>query len=225
MSLLALRYRCLVLDHDDTAVDSTASIHHPSFLESLRELRPDRPRISVEEFLLKSFEPGFMPYVRGELGFTEAEIRRELAIWRTFTSTRTPPFYPGMLDILREYRAAGGIVVVASHSEADLIERDYRANGDFLPDAIFGWNAEPDLRKPSPYPVEEALRRFALSRDLVIVVDDLKPGLVMARAAGVRFAAAGWGHDVPQIRRFMVRESDRYLSSLEELRPLLGVSP
>lgn len=222
---MGVAYRCLVLDHDDTAVDSTASIHHPSFVESLRLLRPDRAPITVEEFLLKSFEPGFMPYVRGELEFTDAEIARELEIWRTFTSSRTPPFYPGMLDILKDYRSEGGIVVVASHSEADLIKRDYQANGDFLPDAVFGWDAEAERRKPSPYPVEEARRRFALPNEAVIVVDDLKPGLEMARAAGVPFAAAGWGHDIPPIRRFMLREADRYLSSLEEFRSLLGVSP
>ena len=25
-----MRYKCLVLDHDDTVVDSTASIHYPA---------------------------------------------------------------------------------------------------------------------------------------------------------------------------------------------------
>ena len=26
-----LRYKCLVLDHDDTVMDSTRLIHHPAF--------------------------------------------------------------------------------------------------------------------------------------------------------------------------------------------------
>ena len=28
-----LKYRCLVLDHDDTTVDSTATVHYPCFVE------------------------------------------------------------------------------------------------------------------------------------------------------------------------------------------------
>ena len=34
-----MRYQCLVLDHDDTVVDSTASVHYPAFMETLRRLR------------------------------------------------------------------------------------------------------------------------------------------------------------------------------------------
>ncbi len=37
---MSLRYRCLVLDHDDTVVDSTATIHHPCFQAFLDEVRP-----------------------------------------------------------------------------------------------------------------------------------------------------------------------------------------
>ena len=32
---MSLRYSCLVLDHDDTVVDSIATVHYPSFLETL----------------------------------------------------------------------------------------------------------------------------------------------------------------------------------------------
>ena len=36
-----LRYPCLVLDHDDTVVQSTPTIHYPAFMATLNELRPD----------------------------------------------------------------------------------------------------------------------------------------------------------------------------------------
>ena len=35
-----LKYKCLVLDHDDTVMDSTRLIHHPAFLVFLKEVRP-----------------------------------------------------------------------------------------------------------------------------------------------------------------------------------------
>ena len=57
--------------------------------------------------------------------------------------------------------------------------------------------------------------------DEVLVVDDLKPGYDMARGAGVRFAAAGWAYDVPEIEDFMRKNCDYYLESVEELKALL----
>ena len=35
-----MKYKCLILDHDDTVMDSTAHVHHPAFLVALAELRP-----------------------------------------------------------------------------------------------------------------------------------------------------------------------------------------
>ena len=31
-----MKYKCLVFDHDDTVVNSTATIHHPCFAEYLK---------------------------------------------------------------------------------------------------------------------------------------------------------------------------------------------
>ena len=36
-----LKYQCLVLDHDDTVVNSTVSVNFPAFLDTLRILRPE----------------------------------------------------------------------------------------------------------------------------------------------------------------------------------------
>ena len=37
-----MRYKCLVFDHDDTVVNSTATIHYPSFVAFLEEYYPGR---------------------------------------------------------------------------------------------------------------------------------------------------------------------------------------
>lgn len=55
---MSLRYRCLVLDHDDTVVDSTATIHHPCFQAFLDEVRPGA-RIDLETYLLENFTGSF----------------------------------------------------------------------------------------------------------------------------------------------------------------------
>lgn len=45
-----LRYPCLVLDHDDTVVQSTPTVNYPSFLETLKVLRPEM-KMTLEQFL------------------------------------------------------------------------------------------------------------------------------------------------------------------------------
>ena len=54
-----LKYKCLVLDHDDTVVDSTASIHYPSFLAYVAEYRPHLlENYDRDTFYRKNFDPG-----------------------------------------------------------------------------------------------------------------------------------------------------------------------
>ncbi len=64
-----MKYKCIILDHDDTAVDSTADIHYPAHLETMRVLRPDDDIISLDQWLLKNFHPGIMNYMKNELNF------------------------------------------------------------------------------------------------------------------------------------------------------------
>ena len=218
---MTLPYSCLILDHDDTAVDSTAAIHHPAHIETMRVLRPGRRPVELEEWWAKNFDPGVMEYLTGELGFTEEEIQEEYRIWREFTVSRSAPFFPGFIEALIEYKDRGGKIAVVSHSDGDLIERDYRRarpEGELIPDLIYGWDFDPEKRKPSPRPVEEILRTFGLTPEEALIVDDLKPGLIMAERTGVAFAAAGWSHDIPKIRDYMQARSRVYFSTVEDFR-------
>jgi beta-phosphoglucomutase-like phosphatase (HAD superfamily) len=201
-----MRYRCLIIDHDDTAVDSAREVHHPAHVRSMQVIRPDHRPVSVEGWLAKNSDPGLMRYLVGELRLTDQELETSYKIWREFTANATPSFYPGFLDALADFRAEGGAIVVASHSEEPVIRRHYQTagNGDSLvPDLIFGWDDDPERRKPRPYPVYETLRRLDLRPHDVLVVDDLRPGVEMARTAGVDAAAACWSHDLPIVREYM----------------------
>jgi beta-phosphoglucomutase-like phosphatase (HAD superfamily) len=213
--------RCLVLDHDDTAVDSTRSIHHPAHLEAMARLRPGLPPVDLPTWYRKNFEPGITSFLRDELRMTDAELLAELEIWRGFTARGRPPFFPGFLETLAEFRACGGRVAVVSHSEAAIIRGHYQAAGDgaaFVPDLVFGWEEPAERRKPSPWPVQEIQRAYGLAPQELLVVDDLKPGVLMAKAAGVPVAAAGWSHDIPEIRAYMERECVAYFRSVAEFR-------
>ena len=66
-----------------------------------------------------------------------------------------------------------------------------------------------------------ALAQFSLPASELLMVDDLKPGYDMARAAGVDFAAAGWAYDVPEIEAFMRKNCDFYFKTVQEFRTFL----
>ncbi|MFH2132300.1 MAG: HAD-IA family hydrolase [bacterium] len=221
---MTLQTRCLILDHDDTAVDSTASIHYPAHLEIMRRMRPGSEPISLDGWFKKNFHPGIMEYLVDELKFTGDELEEELAIWRDFTRSRIPRFYPGFIEMLQAFKSRGGIVTVVSHSEVENIEAHYRqadSTGTAFPDAVFGWTSDAGKRKPDPYPVHQILKRFDLQEEEVLIVDDLKPGVAMAQASGVPIAAAGWGHDIPEIRAYMEAHCGVYLTAVDELKAMV----
>ena len=215
-----LRYRCLILDHDDTAVDSTRVIHYPAHLAMLSRLRPRTEPIDLEGWYLKNFDPGIMGYLTGELHMTPQELAEEFTIWREYTASRVPEFFPGFVELLSAFRRRGGFVTVVSHSEREIIERDYRLNagGDApLPDVIYGWDHEESRRKPSPWPVMQILERLSVKPEEALIIDDLKPAVLMGRASGVDVAAAGWSHHVPEIRRYMEANCVAYFERIEDL--------
>lgn len=218
MNMMSLRYKCLAIDHDDTAVDSTTAIHYPAHVEAMRLLRPGHPVMSLEEFLRKNFDPGLLEYYSVELGMTDEELEAEFEIWVKYAEGRVPAFYEGFLEFLSEFRSRGGIVAVVSHSTSEIIERDYLSAGELMPDVIFGWDLDEMKRKPSPYPIREILRLYDLCADELLVVDDLMPGVLMAKAAGVSVAGAGWGHSVPEIEEYMRSNCTMYFRTVESLR-------
>lgn len=215
-----MRYKCLVLDHDDTVVNSTATIHYPSFLAYLHEVRPGA-YYSLEDYFRWNFEPGTLEFFRDIVGFSEEELTAEFRFWQEYVRARVPEAYPGIREILQRHRAAGGLIAVISHSVSANILRDYRENALPEPDAVYGWELPPEQRKPNVWPMEDLMRRFALEPQDILMVDDLKPGYDMCRACGVPFAAAGWANNVPEIEEFMRKNCDFYFKTVKELDDFL----
>lgn len=211
-----MRYKCLVFDHDDTVVNSTATIHHPCF-QAYLDLRYPGRTCSLEEYFLKNFDPGFVPMCRDEYGMTDVELQDETLFWQQYVKDHIPLCYPGIREIMERQRAEGGLICVVSHSFDFNIYRDYEANQLPRPDAVYGWEQPLERRKPSPFPLTDIMERFGLDRSELLVIDDLKPGFDMAKAAGVDFAGAGWAYSVPQIAQFMQRECENYFSSVAAL--------
>ena len=215
-------YRCLLIDHDDTCVDSTRHIHYPAHLEIVSRMRPERSPESLEGWFEKNFSPGVYDFYTGELGFSREEMEEEFRIWRSYPSGRIPDFFPGIVETLQEFRASGGLVAVISHSEKEHILRDYsHGAAGFLPDMIFGWDDDPNRRKPHPWPALEALRGLGVRPQESAVLDDLLPGVEMALSSGIDALGAGWGHRIPAIESEMRRRCRHYFTRVDTFRAFL----
>ena len=132
-----MKYKCLVLDHDDTVVSSTAEIHFPCFVEYLKMTRPEiADSYTLESYLVKNFDPGITSILRDELSMDEREMQEEIDYWAKYVEKITPHAYPGMKDIISRFISLGGIVAVDSHSLERYIKRDYEKNALPMPHVI-----------------------------------------------------------------------------------------
>ena len=197
-----LKYPCLVLDHDDTTVNSTATVHYPCFVEYMAKYFP-HIHLTLEEYFNYNFDPGVIELFTKICGMTWEEMLDEEKYWKQYASTHVPKAYPGIREIMERQKAAGGLVAAVSHSHITNILRDWAANALPVPDAVYGWERPENERKPAPFPLEDIMRRFSLEPKDLLVIDDLKPGYDMARSVGADFAAVGWANDIPEIERFM----------------------
>lgn len=215
-----LKYKVLALDHDDTVVQSTAEIHYPAFLETLKTFRPEM-HMSLDTFNEYCFSPGFFPLCRDILKLSESEMVIQDGIWRNYARNHRPNVFAGWQEILSRFKAQGGIICVVSHSDREFILHDYQANFGFIPDEIFDWSLGEDKCKPYPYPIEKIIEHFKVAPQDILVVDDLTTGLAMARNAHVDFAYAAWANRLPEKTKFMSEKSDYTLFKPLELEQII----
>lgn len=216
-----LKYPCLVLDHDDTVVQSEATVNYPYFVSILDHFRPGTT-ITLEQYVHGCCHLGFSEMCRQWYGFTEQELLDEYKGWQGYIQDHIPAPFPGIAHLIHRYKEAGGIICVVSHSCNDNITRDYATHFGIQPDAIFGWDYPEHQRKPSTFPLEQIMARYQLKPRELLVVDDMKPAWEMASKAGVPIAFAAWGRkDYPAISEEMTRLCNFTFHSPEELENFL----
>lgn len=216
-----LKYPCLVLDHDDTVVQTEKTIGYPYFCSILSEFRPGET-ISLQDYVRDCHELGFAEMCRSRWQFTPQELVDEYRGWMDYVRTHVPDIFPGIERIVRRQKEAGGLVCVVSHSCVENITRDYRKLIGVQPDAIYGWDYPEELRKPNPFPLEDIMRRYALKPEQLLVVDDMKLAWRMAHPLHVRIAFAAWGkQDFPELASEMRALCDDTFDTTEELEHFL----
>ena len=216
-----LRYRCLVLDHDDTVVQSMKTLSYPFFLLELEQFRPGMT-MTLEDYILECHRVGFADLCRNRFGFTDEELKIEHRQWMDYILQNIPAPYPGIDRVIHRQKEEGGLICVVSHSSYDNITRDYRTHFGILPDAIYGWDLPPHQRKPNPWPLEDIMARFGLKPDEVLVIDDMKLAWKMAHPLNVQIGYAGWSDmGVPELSEEMTALCDYSFDSTQQLYQFL----
>lgn len=216
-----LKYHCLVLDHDDTVVQSMKTLSYPFWCEELEIFRPGVTQ-TLEDYILQCHRLGFAGLCKDCFHFTEEELKLEHKMWMDYIMTHTPDPYPGIGEVIRRQKAEGGLICVASHSHKDNIIRDYQTHFNILPDAIYGWELPPEQRKPNPYPLLDIMERYSLDPKDILVVDDMKLACQMAQPLGIEVAYSGWnGLGIPEIDAEMKALCEFSFDSTEKLYKFL----
>ena len=216
-----LNYKCLVLDHDDTVVQSESTVNYPCFCRFLEQYRPGMT-ISLDDYVSDCSKMTFIGMCKTRFSLTEQELQEEYLFWKAYIKEHSPDAFPGIRELLHAYRASGGIICVSSMSSEDNIRRDYLNNFGLEADAVFGWDLPEEQRKPDPYALEEIKRRYHLSAEEILVVDDMKFAVEMAHSANCPIAFAGWGRKAfPNICQEMEKLCDFSFYSTEDLKNFL----
>ncbi len=216
-----LKYPCLVLDHDDTVVQSMKTLSYPFFLYVLSVLRPGATT-TLESFVSDCHHLGFADLCRMRYGFSEEELKQEHQMWMGHVLSNTPDPYPGIERIIQKQKQAGGLICVVSHSSKENIIRDYDAHFGIRPDAIYGWELPEEQRKPNPYPLLDIMEKFHLEPHQLLMVDDMKLGWKMAHPLGIKVAYSGWsGMGVDDISREMEALCDYTFSDIGKFEEFL----
>ena len=216
-----LKYKCLILDHDDTVVQSEATVNYPFFVGFLKQYRPGM-HITQHEYISECYEPGYIQMCRQRFGFSDQELLIEYNSWKEHIRHHAPLPYPGIGEVIRRFQMAGGIICVVSQSAQENISRDYRIHFGLQPDAIYGWDLEPERRKPSTWAIEQIMANYDLSQKDLLIVDDMKAAVEMARNSQVEIAFAGWGRkEFPKICSEMEALCDYSFYSTKDLEKFL----
>ena len=118
-----LKYKCLVLDHDDTVVQSEKTIGYPFFCYILSQYRPGET-ITLEEYVRDCHNFGFADMCRKRWQFTEQELIDEYLGWMEYVRTHIPDPFPGIENVIRRQKEEGGLLCVVSNSSIENITRD-----------------------------------------------------------------------------------------------------
>ena len=102
-----LKYKCLVLDHDDTVVQTERYIGFPYFKDFLAEIRPGT-ELTFRQYVEDCNNMVFADVCRLRWNMTDEEQAREYQGWKAYYRDNPHPIFPGIDQVIARQKAAGG---------------------------------------------------------------------------------------------------------------------
>ena len=156
-------------------------------------MQPDIPLLQ-QTILFSGIEAEELRHLLTCLGGSVRRYGRGEFLWHAGdTVLQAGIVLQGAVDAV-QYREDGAMQLVARHTAGGVFGEMLMAAGEASPVSVLS----PEGAEVLFLPLERIMERFVLRPEELLVVDDLKPGHDMARAAGVPFAAAGWANDIPE---------------------------
>lgn len=218
-----MKYKCFMLDHDDTLVASSRSIHYPAYCDMIAHFRPQVQPVSIEEFMNKCFNPGIERFYRETYGFNDEELKEEYLMWREYVLKNNAPIFDGLKEVLTDYKKQGGIVVSHTHNHHDIVVRDFINLVGFEPDEIFSVDSDPEYVKPHTQSIDYLKNKYKLESKDMVMMDDLSYGYEMAKKASIDFIAPGFGIYSYDIKEFFLSRATYYIEDPKQLYTILGI--
>ena len=216
-----LKYKCLVLDHDDTVVQTEKTIGYPYFRDYIERIRPGQS-LSFPEYVRDCNNMVFADMCRDRWTMTEKEMAEEYQGWKAYSRVNIPEVCQGIGQIIHRQKELGGLVCVSSLSTREIIERDFLHHFGILPDAIFDYDLPAEKRKPANFALTSIMDRFCLNPEDLLMIDDMKLGCLMAKSVRVATAFAGWSKaEFPELAAEMKRICDFSFDSPADLEAFL----
>ena len=222
-----LQYKCIVLDHDDTTVNTTPLIHYQSYINFMNKYKPNSPQITLQQWYVEMWDKNLFQFLSDYMKLNETEMKQISEEWMKLHKTIPIQMFEGFYELMTEYKQLGGIVCICSHSQQKVIQQFYDSyrDGILQPDCIFGLEKnEIEKCKPYTYPIEEIMRKYQLEKKDIVVIDDLYHGLEMARRSGVDAIGTlyGIGHEL--VEKLIKEMTSIVVHSIDELRSLLIIN-
>lgn len=189
---MKLRKKCLILDHDDTIINSQESIHYPLFVNVLKILRPNITPIDFERFIELSNELGFVKMCRMLYHYSAEEIQFEYEHWKKQSSLIEAPTFDGIKDFLSAFNDAGGVIIVYTMNSKQNVIQDYERLFNFTPISIISHDQYYILRKPYRLSILKELHNLNLTVEDCIFIDDTPMLLDLKQRLNMDFIAANW---------------------------------
>ena len=189
---MMLKYKCLVLDHDDTVVQSEASINYPFFCYILDQFRPGA-KITMQQYVDGCFRLGFADMCRQWYGFNDQELKDEYRGWMDYVKTHIPPPYPGIRELLEKLKADGHRLYVAT-SKPEWMSIEILEHFDLAKyfDMICG--ASTDFSRNSKEAVITHLLEECGAQENPIMVGDTAYDVIGAKEHGIPTIGVDWGY-------------------------------